>query len=203
MPPKKDTHPPVAAAAAPGPEESDTFEAHPKPDTPQTPSGLRKLDPSVSEILKEEARFAEEAQKRERAQVEVQPDLGLLGGGPWPTASRPEHPTDTRTDMPEARLSAPPAFPDIDDVSATLEPLGARQPQKGEGYELPATAQERQRSFLSGFAVPLAIGLVLVLLYLIAPIVAAALPASAPLAHGYVQAVNSLRTILFTALGMN
>lgn len=163
----------------------------------------RQLDPSISEILKEEARFAQEVAQRERTQVELQPDLGLLSGGPWPTtaqASTAPAPTP-QNDM--ARPTLQTAFPDIDDVSATLEPLGSRHAKGTDGYELPATPKERQRSFLGGFLIPVAIGTVLVILYVLVPLISASAPAAAPAAQAYAGAIDSLRVSLSSLLGMN
>lgn len=196
------TAPEAEATVAPLPDMAqDTTASDPVAAPPSVQAGLRQLDPSISAILQEEARFAQEAQQRERDQVEIQPDLGLLGGSPWPAAARAEKTLGAPVESPDARSPAPSAFPDIDDVSATLEPLGKRAQLGSDGYDVPQTARQRQRSFLSGFLVPLALGLVLVALYLLGPLLAAAVPALAPVIDSYLQAIDGLRTALASGFG--
>jgi predicted Zn finger-like uncharacterized protein len=177
------------------------------PELPQTPRPqARALDPAVTDILRDEARFEVEARRRDAGHMEMQPDLGLLGGGPWPVQPDPQ---STEADQggpaqPHSRANAgaQQAFPDIDDVSATLEPIEKRRSIDGERYDLPATARDRQRALLGGFVWPVAIGAVLVALYALAPLLSAAVPGLAPVLDGFAASVDRARLTFAALLGL-
>lgn len=156
----------------------------------------RSLDPSVTDVLRQEAEFEAAQRKRDADPVEMQPDLGLLGGNPWPAFRDPDD-ADLNSKAATDTSAAPNAnFPDIDDVSATLEPLQATRQSDAVGYDLPMTAQERQRSFLQGFIVPVALGSLFLGLYMAAPLLSVVIPPAAPVFNGYVTAIDTGRAAL-------
>lgn len=168
----------------------------------------RPVDEKVLGILREEAAFEAEQRARDASGLETQPDLGLLGAAPWPSNSDPAPDTDTAEPRP-ARGNAESdsrgaGLPDIEDISASLEPIGAtreRGPGSAETVSVPPTSAERNQSFIRGLILPLAVALVLIALYLAAPVIGAAVPALAPVTTGYVDAVDGLRAAIAGLLG--
>ncbi|MGY6706160.1 zinc-ribbon domain-containing protein [Roseinatronobacter sp.] len=151
----------------------------------------RRLDPSVADVLREEAQFEASQRQREAEGLQSQPDLGLLAGAPWPASG-----TDTQAGGDTLAAAQSPAqtqsaFPDIDDISATLEPAGEARKQ-GE-FQLPQTAQARQRSFLRGFIVPPVLAALMVGLYIASPQIVDAMPAAAPVMSAYTGLIDTAR----------
>ncbi|MGP9788659.1 zinc-ribbon domain-containing protein [Roseinatronobacter sp. NSM] len=190
---------------APPPPATDTADqnqgADPKPAEEDDKTGLfdttlkprsRRLDPSVADVLREEAQFEASQRQREAEGLQSQPDLGLLASAPWPAPHADPTTPDTeaapKTDTPAGPQAA---FPDIDDISATLEPIG--EARKHSDFALPQTAQARQRSFLRGFAVPPLLAMLMVGFYVMAPHLVAVAPFSAPVVSAYVGVVDSAR----------
>ncbi len=190
--------PPRRAPARPA-----QVEAEPEPD-PQDADARspRQVDNKVLGILREEAEFEAQARAREAGQLETQPELGLQGSAPWPTNSRA--PDADATPAPGARDSrggADGSFPDIEDISSTLEPIGTSRKASGQSVDLPATAQERSRSFIRGLVIPLALGLIVIALYVAAPALVSALPVLEPVLTAFVSAIDGLRVRLAELLG--
>ncbi|MFU8898120.1 MAG: zinc-ribbon domain-containing protein [Roseinatronobacter sp.] len=191
---------PAVAAAAPAPEDmpKPTADA-PLAEAAPTP---RKVDDKVLEILREEAEFESRQRAREAEALETQPDLGLSGAAPWPSGAKhiaPAPPKDAPDATPKANTQA--AFPDIEDISASLEPISqSRAGRSTTEFDLPATANERRRSFWGGLAVPLVLAAILIAPYLMASEIITALPASEPAMTGYVNTVDGMRIRLAALL---
>lgn len=196
-PPRQTIAEPVAAAPVAA-EVSTQAQETTTPVPAPTPRPPRPVDEKVLGILREEAEF--EARAREAEQLETQPELGLMGTAPWPRQEPAEAPEE---EEPEERHmpTAPAAFPDIDDISATLEPIGTARKGDDSRVELPATAQERNRSFVNGIIIPIGLGLVVIALYMVAPVLSSMVPALEPLLKSYVSAIDGLRTSLAQMLG--
>jgi len=168
----------------------------------------RPVDDKVLGILREEAAFEAEQRARDTNGLETQPDLGLMGAAPWPSTSDSAPDTtspdttspDTQPERKEAGSDSRAAgLPDIDDISASLEPIGAtraRSNRSAETVTVPPTSAERNQSFIRGLILPLAVAIILVALYLAAPVIGNALPPLAPVATGYVNAVDGLRAAI-------
>lgn len=188
----------IAAPAVVAEESTDAAPPTPEAARPRA----RGLDPAISEVLRQEAEFEAAQRKRDADPVEMQPDLGLLGGSPWPAFRDPDGPDSDLTDGLRADNNAVASqdstanFPDIDDVSATLDPINARRQTDGSGYDLPLTPQDRQRGFLQGFIVPVALGGLVVGLYLAAPLLSMLIPPVAPLLSGFTVAIDTGRMAL-------
>lgn len=179
----------------------------PEDDAPAPPSDkpARKLDPAVADVLRKEAAFEEQQRRKEAEGLHSQPELGLMGGAPWPAEKTPPTEAERKHDATDATAHNAHNFPDIEDVSATLEPVDARRRQgraeSAQDFALPQTAQARRRSFLSGFALPLIIaGIGLALYYWAEDLSQLAPPLQAPLA-AYVALVDQGRAALLALIG--
>lgn len=179
------------SAAPPAPEGTALADDAPKPKS-------RRLDPSVADVLRKEAQFEASQRQREAEGLQSQPDLGLLGGAPWPTARADASSGDDTVSTPQPSASTQSAFPDIDDISATLEPAGEAR-NRGD-FQLPQTTQARQRSFWRGFIVPPVVAALMVGLYVMAPQLVDVLPVSAPVVSGYVSMIDTARNGLHSIL---
>ncbi|MFN7002857.1 MAG: hypothetical protein ACK4NW_05410 [Roseinatronobacter sp.] len=172
----------------------------PRPALPQKPASDEALG-----ILREEAAFEAKQRAREAEALESQPELGLLGAAPWPSKPNPaamEPETVAAGRDSDTRGSS---LPDIDDISASLDPIERERGGKGASAEtvsVPPTSAERNKSFIRGLTLPLAVALILVVLYLIAPIVGAAVPALSSVTSGYVNAVDGLRATIAGLFGL-
>lgn len=168
-------------------------------DQPRTVPQPQAVDAKVLDILRDEAEYEAQQRAREATGLETQPELGLLGAAPWPSKPERAEDEDTRASAGKAKTAAP-AFPDIDDISESLEPVG-RKRDKNSAFEVPATGEEKKRSFLRGMMLPVILALILVSLYLAAPAIIDAIPASAPILTGYVNTIDELRNAITGLLG--
>lgn len=168
--------------------------------------GPKSTSPEALDILREEAAFEAEQRAREAGVLETQPELGLLGAAPWPSTpkdapipdaapSKTARATETHSD----------AFLDIEDISASLDPIGSERNQSkasGEKLSVPPTSAERNQSFIRGLMLPVIVALILIALYLLAPIIGNAVPVLSPVTSGYLGAVDGLRNAIFSLLGL-
>lgn len=154
---------------------------------PAPPSSSRALDPSVADVLREEAEFEAKQRARDGSSLETQQELGLFG----PLGSDPPD---------AAARSAASSFPDIDDISSTLEPIDTARNGRA---ELPQTDVARRRSFVSGLAVPLILAALLVGLYVLAPTLSQALPALEGPLGTYVGLVDAARASVARLFGLS
>lgn len=205
-----------ARATEPAPEPAGQADSAPAPapaTSPPEAEGVppqdkpaRKLDPAVADVLREEAAFEDEQRRKEAEGLHSQPELGLMGSAPWPAAKQqPSDTADQAHDASDTSARTAHSFPDIEDVSATLEPVDTRRRQgsaeDAQDYALPQTAQARRRSFLSGFALPLVIAGLGVAAYIWAEDLSQlAPPLQEPLA-AYVALVDQGRAALLALIG--
>ena len=179
----------------------------PPPMEPPAPPPVRtQLDPSIADILREEAAREEEARRAESAGLlEEQPDLGLTEPAPPPpSAKRKVDPvTEGReriarlqgraaTPTPQATTtgSRKELFPDIEEINSTLRSSAERD-------DLPPlpqdAARDARRSGWRGFLTMIALIVILGLIYGYADSIATAVPALADPLAAYVAAVDSGR----------
>ncbi len=194
--PGRDTTPPdlMPADGVRTPRDTDAVGAV---QSPRTVSG-QALD-----ILREEADFESRQRAREAEGLETQPELGLANPEPWPSTTHQETPGSDPgpQDIERPTIKAQTThFPDIDDISTTLEPLG-RSRGRTQEWDLPETAAEKRRSFLKGLALPLGLGALVVGPYLLAPTIIDAVPATETALTGYIAAIDGLRIRLADILG--
>jgi len=176
----------------------------------------RKLDPKVSDILRAEAEA--EARVRESEALESQPDLGLDDGGDSADNAdgqseqaarrareardrmarmRGEEPTSQTTAADTAAAgSRRDLLPDIEEINSTLRSTGDRQIAKGDPAPDAPVRERRKRGFRRGFFMSLLIVAVLVLIYVNAAQIVAAVPAVEPVMTGYVGTIDQARVWL-------
>lgn len=159
----------------------------------------KPVDKNVLGILRDEAAFEAEQRARDANRLESQPELGLLGAAPWPKSADSSASTETIAQDEAGHSKA--AFPDIEDISSTLEPIGAARKSASADTFLPATPEAKKRSFLGGLLIPVAIALILVALYIAAAALAEAVPALAPVLYAYVAFVDTAREAVAGLVG--
>jgi predicted Zn finger-like uncharacterized protein len=190
--------PPVAtppAPAADGDDDDDDAAAPPAGTPPR-----RALDETLLAVLREEAAREAEARRADAARMmQTQPDLGLPAAGP--AAPRPADPGSA--DPGPAAVTAPDRaqrrdlLPDIEEINSTLRP-GA-EARDGSAEAEPADAP--RQGFRTGFVSTVAVFVLLALVYLLAPRLAAAVPALDGALTAYVAAVDGFRLWLDGLMG--
>lgn len=163
----------------------------------------RAIDENLLAILREEAAREAAVRKAEATRaIETQPDLGLPESGrrppeppapPAPPAAPPPAPDPESepdrpvTERPTTRRSL---LPDIEEINSTLRP--GTEARDDEGLPEPVPAP-RQGSFRTGFLSVIILAAVLVILYVMAPQLAARFPSLAGALTAYAAAVDALR----------
>ncbi len=207
---------------AQAPDEDEEVSPPPPPTPPPSKEPERKqLDPAVADILRQEAEAEFEARKlRQSGSLESQPDLGLEAADtPTPTPPLPEEDADKRAADAKKRMarmrgepeqaseavaaaaaisSRRELLPDIEEISSTLRSGSAPSdidPNAREG--LGAGGEHKKKgSFKRGFVTTLGIAVLLALLYIFAPKIAAAVPMLDGFLSGYVAVIDNLRLAL-------
>lgn len=162
-------------------------------------SAPKPVNENVLGILRQEAAYEADQRAREADRLESQPELGLLGAAPWPKTADTDPEPEERIENDAGHSKV--AFPDIEDISSTLEPIGATRKSIPAEIGLPETSDAKKRSFLSGLLIPISIALILVALYIAAPALAEAVPALASILAGYVGLVDTAREVLSGLVG--
>ena len=204
-----DPEPEPVVVAEPAPEPAPEPE---EPPAPVRPARGRALDPSVAEVLREEAEREKRRRSSEGAGLETQPELGLSGSADDEAARRARA---TRDPMGHVGGSAPKPdpigptggaatataasrrdlLPDIEEINQTLRATSERravETLQGRAA-LEEEAAEGNGGFGRGFLVAVLLGLVAAGIYLMAPRLSEMLPAAAPALEAYTQAVNGAR----------
>ena len=179
----------------------------------------RELDPEVQDILQEEAAHEARLRAEDTGSLETQPDLGLddttddaerrarearmrmerLKGPEAGPSIEEAVATATAQAAASAQASRRDRLPDIDEINSSLRQAdpanGASDEQAMEYDEAP-----RKSGFARGFAIPLLLVAVLVLVYANAPRIADAVPALGPALTSFVLMVDQLRVWLDTQI---
>lgn len=201
-----------ADVEAPPEPEPDPAPAEPTAQSPQR----RSLDPSIAEVLREEAEREARARAAEGG-IETQPDLGL--GEPEDEADRrarqvrermarmkglPDEPDPVpevaEDDTPVSRRDL---LPDIDEINSSLRAASDRRPAEAADHELPGemerpetTVASGKSGFRRGFALALLLTALLWASYSFAPRISAQVPALEPTMTRYVAIVDQGRALL-------
>lgn len=177
---------------------------------PETHEPARRgLDPSIRELLREEAEREERARQSEMgAALETQQDLGLdeqdsgtLRRSQEARARMARLRGVPDTEPEEAHDHIDPGsrrnlLPDIDDINASLGPDRVRPQQRRSDEASAPKEPAEKRGFRSGFRLSLVLAVVALVIYVFAPSLVSTVPAlNEPLA-GYVDLVNSGRIAL-------
>ncbi|KAJ56095.1 hypothetical protein ACMU_10075 [Actibacterium mucosum KCTC 23349] len=189
----------VAAAPVPDPDPAPEPEPPTEPQTDDTPA-RRELDEGVADILREEAARESQARQAENTGLESQPDLGLNA-----PSERPDG-TELRDRIARLRGVTPEVFeqddaprremlPDIEEINSTLRASSDRVGDEVAGATPGgASAPLRRRSrFGTGFGLMILLGVILAVVYTMAPLIADKVPATAPALTAYVQFADGLR----------
>ena len=169
-------------------------------DAPETGTdqNRRAMDEAVLSILREEAEREARARKAEAERgMEEQGELGLPP--PAPVPRRPEPATEPAVGQaetaPEPAAETP--LPDADAITATL--AAQEPPATGPEEPVPAAASGRS-GFRTGFSLMLALGLLALTAYVLAPALSTIFPGMAGPLADYVAWVNELRLALDATL---
>ncbi|WP_299138149.1 zinc-ribbon domain-containing protein [uncultured Tateyamaria sp.] len=173
----------------------------------------RELDPSVADILRQEAEVEQQARAQAAETLESQPDLGLESAesdGDRRAREARERMARMRGEDPGlAQVSEEVAtaaaigsrrdlLPDIEEINSTLRSTSDRQSGGGTDVAEPTMeAMPRKRSgFRRGFLLMILVALVLGAVYVFAPQIAQAVPQVDPYLSAYVAQVDSGRAWL-------
>ncbi len=198
-------------------QEGDSEEPETQSDQTDTEPQRRELDPSVTDVLREEASREETARAADRRSgIETQPDLGLgqpadkqdirsqqararmamLRGNAEDTAERSDHDID-----PSSRKNL---LPDIEDISSSLDAgngqIEAKEVSKSKKRDK-EDAEPKGKGFGKSFRLVIILVVLAVALYIFAPKLAEMVPALADPLASYVDAVNNGRAALNNLLG--
>jgi len=173
-------------------------------DQDDTPAPIPQgLDDGVRDILRQEAEREMEHRSHEQEQLESQPDLGLDA-----TAEDDEDDRRARVKERMTRLRGLPEdepevedgtgarrdlLPDIEEINSTLDASG------DDVGNLPpdvTIGKRRGGGFRRGFLFMITLAALVVILYIMAPKLAEAVPALAPLLDGFISAVDKARMML-------
>lgn len=195
------------------PETAPEEEPEPLPVAPR-PRKPRSLDPSVAEVLRAEAE--REARNRAADTLETQPELGLQAPDEDDAARRAREARermsalrseDTAASLPGDESTAPVAtsaataastrrelLPDIEEINQTLRATERRGMETPQGRAVLEDEEKTERSgFANGFRLVLAIAIIAIALYLLAPKIAGIFPGAEPFLTAYVAKIDALR----------
>jgi len=191
------------------PQDDDPYSDDPySDDAPEddAPPSRRELDPSIRDLLREEAAREEQARAAEAgASLETQPDLGLDDGPDTRTqearsrmarlrglSDEDETAPAKNTIDPDSRRNL---LPDIDEINSSLDAAPRRDrsySDEDDALAVPSGGGGFRRGFV--WAIALFAGLTL--LYVFAPQIAGLSPALEGPMAAYVEMVNALRALL-------
>ncbi|MHA6326231.1 zinc-ribbon domain-containing protein [Roseivivax sp. CAU 1753] len=202
----------------------------PAPETQPTPpsTGTRRgLDPSVAEVLREEAEREAQARRVNGGGLESQPELGLESPVETEEERRARQARDRMAKMrgpaaasadaddtasgadaapkPEAISRATASsrsemLPDIDEINQTLRAATDRRPVETAEGRAPDEAEPPRSGFARGLSIGVLIAILLLAVYVFAAPIAEAVPALAPVLDVYVAQANDLRVWLQSML---
>lgn len=182
--------------AGPGPDDEDEA-----PPAGAMPPPIRAIDPSVLEVLREEADRETRARRQEAAPLEVQGEMGLESAA---SGRDEQQARQSRLRAVEERaLSASGArrqtLPQAEAITSTLDPRTDKAVAEGSAAPPPAAASGSE-AFRIGFLLAMTLVIVGGLTYLYAPVLAQRFPDLAEPLDSYSRAVDALRRSLDGAL---
>lgn len=168
-------------------------------DTSAAPEPLRRsIDESVLAVLREEAEREAAARRGERPRLETQTEMTLPETPRAPVRVEPPKAETPKVEMPEPpRVVVPEAprkrelLPAIEKIKSSLHPT----PEVEEDDDA-TTPAPQGGSFRTGFVFAVLIAVIILGLYVMAPVIVAKVPALRGTMVVYVQTINSLRAML-------
>lgn len=169
------------------------------------PRPKRKLDASVTAVLREEATREQALRAAEASGLETQPDLGLEQPSRQDTVQRAQQTRERMARLRGEDPDAPPqnatqgsrrgVLPDIEEINSSLN--GNPNAAMSAGTDAAAYPAQRNRSgFVRGFTVTILLTVGAALIYQNAGALSAAVPEAAPALDAYVTWVNESRVWL-------
>ena len=209
-------HAPADPEEMDAPEDLAPVDDTPGPDEERAPAPepqRRELDPSVTDILREEAEIEAQARATETEALESQPDLGLDSGES--DADRRAREARERMARMRGESAGPPEqvseaaataaaigsrrdlLPDIEEINSTLRSTSDRQtaPSGDTGGDA-VEAAPRKSGFRRGFTLMLLLAIILGAIYVFAPDIAQSVPQADPYLSAYVAQVDAARVWL-------
>lgn len=172
----------------------------------------RTLDPSVADILRQEAELESKARAAAAGSLESQPDLGLDSGvdpkdvrvhkprmetAPVrgkETDTKPVSETPAATTTPGSRRDL---LPDIEEINSTLRSTSDRQSgTSATRSHYTDDLPQEDTSFGRGFVLTILLAVILIAIYNFAPQIAQSLPQTDPYLSTFVAQVDSARSWL-------
>lgn len=152
----------------------------------------REVDPSVLDVLREEADRERQARRAEGTSVEVQTDLGLAPPSPVaaPPAAEPVEPEVDPALVP--RASRRELLPDIEEINSTLRATSERDGDAA-AMDAPETLRQRRSGFRRGFLTSVGLVVVALLPYILAAPLSRQVPSAAGYLETYAAGVDRLR----------
>lgn len=193
----------VDAAPPPLPEPPEP-EPEPEPAVaPVEPEPKRKtLDDAVMNVLREEAARERRAREAEGGPVVDEPEVAAVAVAAVAAgaAAREDDSDISREDYSDddaviSRASRRELLPDIEEINSTLRATSDRGGEAA-SMDAPETLRRRRSGFRMGFSTAIVIAAFLLLLYVMAPAIAARIPATAPALDAYIGAVDGFRVWL-------
>ena len=153
----------------------------------------RGIDESVLAVLREEAEREVEVRKAEMPVVETQPELGLepaeAGGAVARRLARLKGVEPEVVVKPQSRREM---LPEIEEINSTLR--ASSEKRAGQPAVAETMAGRKGSGFRTGFSLMLLLGVVLLVVYVMAPKLALQFPAASNALTQYVAAVDGVRT---------
>ena len=204
------TEPKRKQAKATDDDEDEDSVDHGRPD--KGDQGKRNLDPSVTDVLRQEAEHEAQLRAAEKdSSLESQPDLGL-DNMPDEPARRAREARDRMARMrgenpapvddPADSASRRGLLPDIEEINSTLRSTSDNPVPRTEVSRVRAeTKRKKKGSFRRGFALAIILIVLLTLTYANAPKIAETVPQAGPALNIYVDWVDQGRIWLDAKLG--
>lgn len=170
----------------------------------------RQLDPTVADILRQEAEAEFEARKRRQSEtLESQPDLGLSEAA---SSSQQDDAQQRAAEAKKrmARMRGEPdqdpveagaasrreLLPDIEEINSTLRngaSASAKTPENRQGVGAGGGQKARRGGFWVGFIMVALIAAILAGVYLYAPLIAQTVPQADPILNSFVTWIDQAR----------
>ncbi len=178
-------------------------EVAPDPVTPAAPkvveasASTRNIDESVLAVLREEAAREVAARRAETPALETQTEMRLT-----PAAAAAASTVVARLKgEPEAAPATGPRprrdlLPAIEEINSTLRASSGRPGEEEQSLVAAEAAQAARNRFGSGFITLVLIGVILLAIYVLAPVIAEKVPSLAGVLSAYVAAVDAARVWL-------